>query len=245
MRCRAQAAGQPAQRLLRGDHQAPHQRVGLHAAGRGDPLEHGWMRSRPAGTVPAPDHPAGPAGQHPVQEPGRAVPVPDLQAQQAAGLQRADQPVQDQFRVLDPLQQQGGLHDVEGALRQRHRAQVPEQAAGQVRVAAPCGLGDRLVVVDQADGQVGAGRAQASGAQVTGGRDRARQQHGDRLPEPLARVPERPAIEQPRLRGIVWCVTGLRPRLPGLGMTPLAPGNIVAGSAAPRNTAHRCHKHIA
>ena len=118
-------------------------------------------------------------------------------------------------------------------------------AHGPGRVAAPRGLGDRLVVVNQADGQVGAGRAQAGGAQVTGGRARAREQHGDRLPEPLARVPQRPAVEQPRLRGIIRCVTGLRPRLPGLGMTPLAPGNIVAGSAAPRNTAHRCHKHIA
>ena len=35
------------------------------------------------------------------------------------------------------------------------------------------------------------------------------------------------------------------PWWPGLGVTPLAAGNIGAGRAAPGNTAHRCHKHIA
>ena len=77
-----------------------------------------------------------PAGQDPVQEAARAVPVTDLQAQQPARLERADQAVEHQFGVLDPLQQQGGLHDVEGALGQRHRPQVPERAPGQARLAA-------------------------------------------------------------------------------------------------------------
>ena len=67
------------------------------------------------------------------------------------------------------------------------------------------GPGDRLVVVDQAEAEIRAGRPQAGRAEVAGRGDRPGQQHGDRLPETLAGVPLRPVAEQRRLRGRLSC----------------------------------------
>jgi hypothetical protein len=129
-------------------------------------------------------------------------------------------------------------------------------------MAAHRGPGDRLIVVDQADAEIRAGRAQAGRAQVAGRGDRARQQHRDRLPEALARVALRPVAEQGRFRGFgqggglrlpgarllrlrLLYLRLLYPRPPGLDVASLAAGNIGAGRAAPGNTAHRCHKALA
>ena len=117
-------------------------------------------------------------------------------------------------------------------------------------MAAQRGPGDRLVVVDQAEAEIRAGCPQGGGAQVAGGGDGARQQHGDRLPEALARVARRPVVEQGRLGGF-GRASGLRlpgarlvqlrllypglphPYWPGLGVAALAAGNTGAGGTAP------------
>ncbi len=51
-------------------------------------------------------------GSRAVQESGRGVPVRRPQQQQATRTQRAYQPIEDQFRMPDPVEQHRALDDV-------------------------------------------------------------------------------------------------------------------------------------
>ena len=84
--------------------------------------------------------------------------------------------------MVDPLQEQGTQHDVVGARRQRHGAQVTQDAPGQALVRAEGGAGDRLVVVDEADHDVGARLPQHAHAQVAVGGRAAGLQDRDLMP---------------------------------------------------------------
>ena len=156
------AAGQPAQRLVLGDR--PGRASGRRTGCRGPRRP---ARTRPGAALAR----RGAAGARSSAGPRRAAPGRGSRprspghgpaAQQAARLERADQPVEHQFGVLDPVQQQGALHDVEGALR----AAAPSAGRRGCTRSRPGargqrGPGDRLIVVDQADDEIGAGRAQA------------------------------------------------------------------------------------
>ena len=167
------ARGQPAQRLPFRDDQAAQQRVGLDAADRTEALVHRRVRAGAARPVLAPDRAAQPVRQRPVQEGGRAIAVPDLKQQQPARFQHAGQPVQHQLGVLDAVQQQDAGHDVEGALRQGDGAQIAGRAPGQPGLASDGGPGHRLIVIDQADADVGPAVPQCGQVQVAGGGDGA------------------------------------------------------------------------
>src|ERR1700761_3646472 len=108
----------------RGDDEPAPQSVGGDALVADDFLVDRSERAWDAGVEPGPDGPADHAWQHPVKQGSRAVPVAGPQKQQAARLERARQPVENEFDVVNPFKKQGAVNHVVGALRDGDGAQV-------------------------------------------------------------------------------------------------------------------------
>jgi hypothetical protein len=137
--------------------------------------------------------------QHAVERCGRRLPVASSQQQQAAGPQRADQPVEDKIGVHDPVQQHGALHEIEGTRRQRHQPELGQRRRAQLRAAFGCRARGRAVVIDPGHHQVRPAGSDRGQVELRTGRGAARLEDADRAPPVLGRVLDGEPGE--RLRG--------------------------------------------
>jgi len=172
-----------------GDDEAAQQRVGRDALVADRLLVDRPERPGDARAEPGPDGRPDRARQQPVEQRRRAAPVAGPQQQQAARLERADEPVKHELDVVHALEQERAVDHVVGPLRDRGGAQV----AGDHIVVGGLRLperppGDRVVVVDDGDRDLEAALGQPGDVQLAQRRQGARLKQADRSPEALKHV---------------------------------------------------------